>query len=124
MAMDKVGVSVFEMQRLLGIGSYQTAWLMAHKVRKAMAVRDERYSLAGLVEMDESFFGPPGKKKGRGSERKCVVLCAVSIYHNRKGEEKPGFAHMKIVDNASAETIEDFLDRLGCGRETQEGKQL
>jgi hypothetical protein len=45
MAMDKVGVSVFEMQRLLGIGCYETAWLMAHKVRKAMATRDERYSL-------------------------------------------------------------------------------
>lgn len=124
MAMDKVGVSVFEMQRLLGIGSYETAWLMAHKVRNAMETRDERYSLAGLVEMDESFFGPAGKKQGRGSERKSVVLCAVSIYHNRKGEEKPGFAHMRIVNNASAETIEDFLERLGCGRKTEEGKQL
>lgn len=124
MAMDKVGVSVFEMQRLLGIGCYQTAWLMAHKVRTAMAARDERYSLAGLVEMDESFFGPAGKKQGRGSENKSVVLCAVSIYRDKKGEEKPGFAHMRIVDNASAETIGDFLERLGCGRKTQEGKQL
>lgn len=124
MAMDKVGVSVFEMQRLLGIGCYQTAWLMAHKVRTAMAARDERYSLAGLVEMDESFFGPAGKKQGRGSEHKSVVLCAVSIYRDKKGEEKPGFAHMRIVDNASAETIEDFLERLGCGKKTQEGKQL
>ena len=124
MAMDKVGVSVFEMQRLLGIGCYQTAWLMAHKVRTAMAARDERYSLAGLVEMDESFFGPAGKKQGRGSEHKSVVLCAVSIYCDKKGEEKPGFAHMRIVDNASTETIEDFLERLGCGKKTQEGKQL
>lgn len=124
MAMDKVGVSVFEMQRLLGIGCYQTAWLMAHKIRVAMEARDERYSLAGLVEMDESFFGPAGKKQGRGSEHKSVVLCAVSIYRNKKGEEKPGFAHMRIVDNASAEMIEDFLERLGCGKKTQEGKQL
>jgi len=66
------------MQRLLGIGSYQTAWLMSHKVRKAMAERDEQCSLAGLVEKDESFFGPQDKKNGRGSERKCVVLCEVS----------------------------------------------
>ncbi|RZB31512.1 MAG: hypothetical protein SRB2_04481 [Desulfobacteraceae bacterium Eth-SRB2] len=124
MAMDKVGVSIFEMQRLLGIGCYETAWMMAHKVRKAMATRDEQYSLAGLVEMDESFFGPVGTKQGRGSERKSVVLCAVSIYRNYKGEEKPGFAHMRIVNDASAETIEDFLERLGCGKKTQEGKQL
>lgn len=124
MAMDKVGVSIFEMQRILGIGQYRTAWLMAHKVRKAMAERDSQYGLAGLVEMDESFFGPPGATRGRGSERKNVVLCAVSIYKDRKGEERPGFAHMRVVDDASADTIEDFLDRLGCGSTTEEGKQL
>jgi len=60
MAMNKVGVSVAEMQRILEIGSYQTAWLIAHKIRKAMGDRDARYRLAGLVEMDESFFGPKG----------------------------------------------------------------
>lgn len=124
MAMDKVGVSICEMKRILGIGQYRTAWLMAHKVRKAMTERDSQYSLAGLVEMDESFFGPTGTIHGRGSERKSLVLCAVSIYTNRKGEEKPGFAHMRIVDDASADTIENFLDRLGCGRTTEEGRAL
>lgn len=124
MAMDKVGVSIFEMQRILEIGCYETAWLMAHKIRKAMAERDAMYSLAGLVEMDESFFGPTGETQGRGSENKCIVLCAVSLYRNKKGEEKPGFAHMRVVDDASANTIETFLDRLGCGIKTEEGKQL
>lgn len=124
MAMDKVGVSIAEMQRILEIGQYKTAWLMAHKVRKAMADRDAGYSLAGLIEMDETFFGPKGSKKGRGSERKSTVLCAVSLYRNKKGEDRPGFAHMQVVDNASADTIEDFLDRLGCGVSTEEGKQL
>ena len=80
--MDKVGVSVSEMQRILEIGSYKTAWLMAHKIRKAMAERDARYSLEGLVEVDDSFFGPKGTKRGRGSERKSVVLCAVSLYRD------------------------------------------
>ena len=89
-----------------------------------MAARDERYGLAGLVEMNESFFGPTGNKQDRGSEHKSVVLCAVLIYRNHKGEQKPGFAHMRIVDNASAEMIGDFLERLGCVRETQEEKQL
>ena len=124
MAMDKVGVSVAEMQRILEIGQYRTAWLMAHKIRKAMADRDARYSLAGLIEMDESFFGPKGSKRGRGSERKSTVLCAVSLYRDNKGEEKPGFAHMQVVDNGSTDTVEDFLDRLGCGVITNEGKQL
>ena len=124
MAMDKVEVSISEMQRILEIGQYRTAWLMAHKIRKAMADRDARYSLAGLIEMDESFFGPKGSKRGRGSERKSTVLCAVSLYRDRKGEEKPGFAHMQVVENAAADTIEDFLDRLGCGVMTKKCKQL
>ena len=124
MAMDKVGVSVCEMQRLLEIRQYRTAWLMAHKVRKAMAHRDARYSLEGLIEMDDSFFGPRGRKRGRGSERKCTVLCAVSLYRDRHGEERPGFAHMQVVDDASAKTIEGFLERLDCGVTTEEGQQL
>jgi len=78
-----------------------------------MADRDAGYSFAGLVEMDESFFGPKGAKRGRGSERKCTVLCVVSVYRDRRGEERPGFAHMQVVDNASASTIEGFLERLG-----------
>lgn len=124
MAMDKVGVSISGMQRILEIGQYRTAWLMAHKIRKAMADRDAGYSLAGLIEMDESFFGPKGSKRGRGSEKKSTVLCAISLYRDRKGEERPGFAHMQVVDNASADSVEDFLDRLGCGVMTNEGKQL
>jgi transposase-like protein len=124
MAMDKVGVSISEMQRVLEIRDYKTAWLMAHKVRKAMADRDAGYSLAGLIELDDSFFGPKGSKKGRGSERKSTVLCAVSLYRDRRGEERPGFAHMQVVDNASASTIENFLERLGYGPKTLEGKRL
>jgi transposase-like protein len=124
MAMDKVGVSVAEMQRLLEIRHYKTAWLMGHKIRKAMADRDARYQLAGLVEMDETFFGPRGKRRGRGSERKTTVLCAVSLYRDRKGQERPGFAHMRVVANASAESIDDFLDRLGCGAQSKERQQL
>lgn len=126
MAMDKVGVSISEMQRLLEIKDYKTVWLMAHKVRKAMADRDAGYRLAGLVEMDESFFGPAGHggKRGRGSETKTTVLCGVSLYTDRKGKEHPGFAHMATVEDASAESVGKFLERLGSGPETQEGQDL
>ncbi len=89
-----------------------------------MADRDAGYSLAGVVEMDDSFFGPKGHRKGRGSERKSTVLCAVSLYRDRRGEEKPGFAHMQVVDNASATTIESFLERLGYGPATEETQNL
>jgi len=124
MATDRVGTSVVEMQRLLDIKDYKTAWLMAHKVRKAMADRDSRYTLAGLVELDDSFFGPPGSRPGRGSERKNTVLCAVSLYRDAAGRRKPGFAHMRVVEDASAKSIEEFLERLGCGSTTEEGREL
>ena len=124
MAMDKVGVSISEMQRVLEITDYKTAWLMAHKVRKAMADRDAGYNLAGLIELDDTFFGPKGHKTGRGSERKATVLCAVSLYRDRDGEERPGFAHMQVVDNASAANIENFLERLGYGPTTAESQNF
>lgn len=124
MAMNKVGVSIAELQRILEIKDYKTAWLIAHKIRKAMADRDARYNLAGLIEMDDSFFGATGTIRGRGSENKSIVLCAVSLYKDSSGEDRPGFAHMRVVNDASAQTIEDFLERLGCGKTTEEGKQM
>lgn len=115
MATSKTGVSIAEMQRELAIRDYKTIWVMAHKIRGAMEQRDTRYRLAGLVELDESFFGPKSResKRGRGSERKTTVLIAVSIYTDKKGIEKPGFAHAQVVNDASAETIGGVLDRLG-----------
>lgn len=118
MATSKTGVSINEMKTELEIKDYKTVWTMAHKVRKAMADRDARYKLAGLVEIDESFFGPSfSGKRGRGTERKELVIVAVSIWTNSDGSESPGFAHAFLVENANADTIEDVLIRLGIPRE-------
>lgn len=124
MATSKVGVSIAEMRRILEIKDYKTAWLMAHKIRKAMADRDAGYRLIGLVEMDDSFFGPTGKIHGRGSEQKRSVLCAVSFYRDRTGKERPGFAHMKVVETVSAKNIQGFLDRLGYGSRSEGAQRL
>jgi hypothetical protein len=83
-----------------------------------------RDTVAGLMELEESFFGPNGTKRGRGRERKSTVLCVVSLYRDRQGKERPGFAPMQILDNASAKAIESVLERLGCGVTTQDGQQL
>jgi transposase-like protein len=113
MATSKTGVSINEMKRELEIGDYKTIWTMAHKVRKAMADRDAQYQLAGLVEVDEGFFGPtrPGKP-GRGAQGKELVIVAVSTYKDKEGKERPGFAHAFVAKNAKAETIEKLLCRL------------
>ena len=113
MATSKTGVSINEMKRELEIGDYKTIWTMAHKVRKAMADRDAQYQLAGLVEVDEGFFGPTRSgKRGRGAQGKELVIVAVSTYKDKEGKERPGFAHAFVAKNAKAETIEELLCRL------------
>lgn len=91
MATSKTGVSIAEMQRELEVPDYRTMWVMAHKIRKAMADRDSHYRLAGLVEVDESLFGPSSSgKPGRGAARKSVVIVAVSTWLNSSyNEVKP-----------------------------------
>ena len=53
MTADPGGVSALTMQKLLGLGSYQTAWAMLHRYRTAM-VRPDREVLTGRVEVDET----------------------------------------------------------------------
>src|SRR5712692_1806405 len=52
----KHGVSALSLQRLLGLGSYETAWALLHKLRRAM-VRPGRDRLGGEVEVDETAIG-------------------------------------------------------------------
>ena len=76
---DKRGTSANQISKQFGI-SYPTAWLMLHKIRKAMGDRDARYMLAGIVEMDDALFGAPneGGKRGRGSD-KIKAVASLSI---------------------------------------------
>jgi transposase-like protein len=52
---QKQGVSALSLQRVLGLGSYQTAWTMLHRFRRAM-VRPDRDRLKGQVELDETYL--------------------------------------------------------------------
>lgn len=54
------GVSARGIQRSLGLGSYQTAWMMLHRYRRAM-VLPERAKLSGTVEVDDMFIGGRNK---------------------------------------------------------------
>jgi len=66
---DKRGLSALSFSKKLGI-SYWRAWTMLQKIRSAMRDRDSKYKLAGIVEMDDAFFGGPkegGDKRSRGS---------------------------------------------------------
>jgi hypothetical protein len=118
MATSKAGVSINEMKRELEINDYKTVWVMSHKVRKAVANRDSQYKLAGLVEIDGSFFGSKyAVKRECGAKGKERIIVAVSTWTDKKGREQPGFAHAFAVQDTEAETIEGDLRRLGIQNE-------
>ena len=98
---QKSGVSALGLQRVLGLGSYHTAWNWLHKLRRAM-VRPGRDRLTGVVEVDEIFIGGerPGKR-GRGAAGKALVVIAV-----QEGEKGIGRIRMRRVADAAGESLE------------------
>lgn len=106
----KTGVSILGAARPLGI-SYKRAWLISHKIRAAMAERDSHYRLAGLVELDESYFGSSESgKRGRGTSGKRPVLVGVSV-----GERGPGYAGMRVLDRVNADEIKAAAGQVIAG---------
>lgn len=82
---QKNGASALGVQRVLGFGSYRTAWNWLHKLRRAMG-RPGRDGLSGTVEMDEVYIGGerPGKR-GRGATGKALVLVAAQVDGSKIG---------------------------------------
>jgi hypothetical protein len=102
---SKSGTSVLEIQRILGLGSYKTAWTWLHTLRCAM-IRPNRERLSGTVEVDEAFFGAPetGRKRGRGGENKVHAAIAVESNDNQVGRIRIG-----IIKDAAQESLQTFI---------------
>ena len=82
---QKNGVSARGLQRVLGLKSYETAWVWMHKLRRAM-VMPERQVLAGTVEVDETYVGGISRgKPGRATDKVPVMIAAESLGKNRIG---------------------------------------
>jgi hypothetical protein len=82
---QKFGGNALGLKRVIGLGSYQTAWSWLHKMRRAM-VRPRRERLSGNIEVDETLVGGEEQdgKRGRGAGRKSVVVIAIEV-HEPKG---------------------------------------
>src|SRR6186997_2705860 len=101
---QKNGVSARGLQRVLGIGSYRTAWTWLHKLRRAM-VRPGRDRLTGRVEVDETFTaGVDEGTRGRHAERKTLIVIAAQ-------EDGPGIGRIRMrhIPDASAESLMPFI---------------
>jgi transposase-like protein len=104
---DKRGVSAVRLQQELEV-SYPAAWLMLHKIRKAMGDRDAWYQLSGIVEMDETYLGSSKRdgKRGRGTEK---TVIQVGLSKDEQGY--PEYIQMEVIENIQAETLRDFAVR-------------
>ena len=98
------GISAADLQRVLGLGSYETAWAWAHRIRRAL-VREEREPLEGVIQLDETFVG--GKTKD-----KSIVLVAAEEGGRVRLVQAPGnheaciehVANTEISPEASVKT--------------------
>jgi transposase-like protein len=105
---QKNGASALTIQRRLGLGSYQTAWVWLHKLRRAM-VRPGRDGLEGVVEADESYLGgEKAGKRGRGARGKALVLLAVQL---QPGGEI-GRIRLAQVSDASGPSLVGALETM------------
>jgi transposase-like protein len=102
---QKNGASALGLQRVLGLGSYKTAWTWLHKLRRAM-VRPGRERLIGSIEIDETYVG--GLEEGvRGRQTETKALVVIAAEEDGAGM---GRIRMRRIPDASAESLVPFVE--------------
>jgi transposase-like protein len=110
MMTSKKGISALQVQRMLGFGSYRTAWSMCHRIRTAL-LNPEFRKLVGFVEVDETFVGGKARNKhkgpggrggmgGTGGSGKAIVAGAV---------QRKGNVVARVVSNIKTDTLRAFV---------------
>ena len=104
---DKRGISALLLQRQLGLRRYETAWMLLHKLRRAM-VNAAREPLHGVVEIDDTWIGGPqaglrGSRQLKG-RRAALVLVAVE-----KRGRTSGRVRMAVIPDFKATTLMAFI---------------
>jgi len=105
------GMSALGLQRVLGLGRYRSAWLMLHKLRRAM-VRPHREKLKGVVEMDETYWGAAeaGVATGWLIFSKALIIIAAEVSGRGIGRirmQKITSFDRKSLHNFIQESIEE-----------------
>jgi transposase-like protein len=101
---QKNGISALGLQRVLGLGSYKTAWAMLHKLRRAM-VRPGRERLRGRVEVDETYWG--SEEEGvRGRLIRDKALIGIAVEEDGKGI---GRIRMQCLPDLGRESLHGFI---------------
>jgi transposase-like protein len=104
MMASKKGMSALQLQRMLGLGSYRSAWFMCHRLREALAPV-KAGPIGGenkVVESDETFVG--GKAKNRAYAKKPPKKAVVMTLVDRDGESRSFH-----VADVSAKTLREKI---------------
>jgi len=111
MTTQKYGVSALGLQRVLDLGSYQTAWTMLHRYRRAM-IRPARTKLSGHVEVDETFIRGDRSAEKRTGKKPGVIYeewvgVAVEI-----SPDEPAFGRIRLapIRGRGAESLLGFIE--------------
>ena len=119
----KKGFSSKEIQRQLGLKRYEPVWAMVHKLRKAMGQRDDRYTLEGMIEMDEGYFTIEAsehshkiQKAGRGSKTKSnvMVMAESTILEDietGKVDRQCRYFKAKVLDDHKADGTDETFQK-------------
>jgi len=107
-AQAKTGLSSLALMRHLGV-SYNTAWSLKHKIMQVMKERDDSTPLAGIIQLDDVYWGGEqrGGKRGRGSGNKVPFVAAVEV--NEEGH--PIAMNMNVVKGFQSKEIERWAKK-------------
>jgi len=107
MAASKKSVSALQLQRMLGLGSYRSAWFMCHRIRESM--KPAKVGPLGgkgrVVESDETIIG--GRMKNRAYAKKKPKKHTVLTLVDREGD-----SHSFHIANVKAKTLRDSILRV------------
>ena len=132
MCSSKKGISALQLQRNLGLGSYKSAWHLAHRIRHAMRSEPLASLLKGTVEVDETYVGGkprfPQKQGGPKIREKRSSKVPVLVLVERGGNArvKPldvvtgknlKSAIRENVDRSSEIMTDEHKGYFGIGRE-------
>jgi transposase-like protein len=115
MSASKKGMSSHQLWRMLGFGSYRTAWFMAHRIREGMRdlFPEETGPLGGegkIVEIDETYVG--GKEKNKHArKRKHLGTGGVGKQAVFSLVERKGKVRSHHVGSVNAKTLRPILEK-------------
>lgn len=113
MAASKKGISAHQLMRTLGLGSYRTAWFMAHRIREGMTPAKGPIAPLGgegkVLEADTTYIGGKERNKHK-SKRNPKNIGGVGKMTVHSLVERGGGVRSHHVATVNGKTLKKILD--------------